>query len=240
MSRQPPAQQPPPVVKLLVRYGKTGPARFASHRDFARAFERALRRAELPMAYSSGFSPHPRLSYINPAPTGVESVAEYLVIGLREVADPADVRTRLGAVMPGGFPIVEVTGYDPAQSFDASLWEVRVGGTTVEALETAVARFLEAEEVPVGRETKTGWRTFDARGPVESLVVGNRALGPQEPSPLSNPADRTLTMIIHHTTPLVRPDDVVAGLGTLGTIGPTVLITRLAQADSTTLRTVLI
>ena len=68
--RQQPEQQAPPVQRLRLRYAKTGRARFASHRDFSRAFERALRRAEVPMAYSSGFSPHPRISYANASPTG--------------------------------------------------------------------------------------------------------------------------------------------------------------------------
>ena len=70
VSRQPPVQQAPPVQRLRVQYAKRGRARFASHRDFGRAFERALRRAGIPMAFSSGFSPHPRISYANASPTG--------------------------------------------------------------------------------------------------------------------------------------------------------------------------
>ena len=54
-----PEQHPPPVQWLRVKYAKRGRARFTSHRDFGRAFERALRRAAVPMAYTSGFSPHP-------------------------------------------------------------------------------------------------------------------------------------------------------------------------------------
>jgi radical SAM-linked protein len=67
---------------LRLRYAKRGRLRFASHRDFQRAFERALRRAGVPMAYSAGFSPHPKISYANAAPTGTASEAEYLEIGL--------------------------------------------------------------------------------------------------------------------------------------------------------------
>ncbi|MDR0416810.1 MAG: TIGR03936 family radical SAM-associated protein, partial [Propionibacteriaceae bacterium] len=89
MPRRQPPQQPPPVQRLVVRYAKRGPARFASHRDFARAFERALRRAGAPMAYSSGFNPHQRVSWANPAPTGAESEAEMVEIGLAEPVDPA-------------------------------------------------------------------------------------------------------------------------------------------------------
>jgi len=70
---------PPPVVqRVRLRYAKRVRMWFASHRDFARAFERALRRAAVPMAYSAGFTPHPKVSYVGAAPTGVASEAEYL------------------------------------------------------------------------------------------------------------------------------------------------------------------
>ena len=59
-----------------------GRLRFTSHRDFQRAFERALRRAALPMAYSAGFSPHPKISYVGAAPTGTASEAEYLELAV--------------------------------------------------------------------------------------------------------------------------------------------------------------
>ena len=64
----------PTVQKLRIHYAKRGRLRFSSHRDFQRALERALRRAEIPMAYSAGFSPHPKVSYANAAPTGVVSL----------------------------------------------------------------------------------------------------------------------------------------------------------------------
>src|SRR4051794_41841659 len=103
MARQPDGPPPPPVVqRLRVRYAKRDRLRFTSHRDFARAFERALRRAELPMAYSAGFSPHPKVSYAGAAPTGVASEAEYLEIGLAERRGPSGVRGAVGAAPPPG------------------------------------------------------------------------------------------------------------------------------------------
>src|SRR5205085_2450331 len=84
MSRnQPPGGQAPVVQRIRLRYAKRGPLRFTSHRDFARAFERALHRAGVPIAYSQGFSPHPKVSYASASPTGAASGAEYLEIGLR-------------------------------------------------------------------------------------------------------------------------------------------------------------
>ena len=76
MSRQPSTPPPPPVVaRVRIRYAKRGRLRFTSHRDFARALERAVRRAAAPIAYSAGFSPHPRISYVGATPTGVASEA---------------------------------------------------------------------------------------------------------------------------------------------------------------------
>ena len=84
------------MQRIRIRYAKRGPLRFTSHRDFARAFERALRRAGVPIAYSQGFTPHPKISYASAAPTGVASEAEYLEIGLRARVDPAQLRAGAG------------------------------------------------------------------------------------------------------------------------------------------------
>src|SRR3712207_9265571 len=89
MARQPEGPPPPPTVqRLRIRYAKRGRLRFASHRDLARALERALRRAQVPMAFSAGFTPHPKISYLGAAPTGAASEAEYVEIGLAERREP--------------------------------------------------------------------------------------------------------------------------------------------------------
>ena len=88
MARQPEGPPPPPTVqKLRIRYAKRGRLRFASHRDLARTLERALRRAQVPMAFSAGFTPHPKISYLGAAPTGAASEAGYVEIGLAERRD---------------------------------------------------------------------------------------------------------------------------------------------------------
>ena len=90
------------MQRLRLHYAKRGRLRFSSHRDFQRAFERALRRAAVPMAYSAGFSPHPKVSYAGAAPTGVGSEAEYLELALAEVVVPADVHAMLDEALPRG------------------------------------------------------------------------------------------------------------------------------------------
>ncbi|MDR1807566.1 MAG: TIGR03936 family radical SAM-associated protein [Propionibacteriaceae bacterium] len=216
MSRQPPVQQPPPVQKLWVRYAKRGVGRFASHRDFARAFERALRRAHVPMAYSSGFNPHPRISWANPAPTGAESESEYVEIGLAEAVEPGELAAALGAAFPPGFAVVAVGPAGPSLMADleASEWEVTLGAAGAVDLADAVARFLAADEALVTRETKNGPRTFDARAAVVTLEA----------------APPGLHAVLRHTVPLVRPDDLVTALAQFGVTPPDAPLTqRLAQ-----------
>ena len=207
-ARTPPEQHAPPVQWLRVRYAKRGRARFTSHRDFGRAFERALRRAQIPMAYSSGFSPHPRISYANAAPTGAASEAEYLEIGLSEERDPEQVRVGLDAALPEGLSIVAVAAAPPgslAEKLTASWWRAEVSGIPELVMRRAVARFLAETTVTVERLTKNGLRAFDARAAV--LVLEQEG----EPGPDSV----LLQMLIAHHTPLVRPDDVLAALAHL-------------------------
>src|ERR671921_2962880 len=107
MARRVPEGPPPaPVVqRVRIRYAKRGRLRFTSHRDFARAFERALRRAQVPMAYSAGFSPHPKISWVGAAPTGVASEAEYVEIGLAEHRDLTELAAALDESLPTGIDI---------------------------------------------------------------------------------------------------------------------------------------
>jgi radical SAM-linked protein len=207
--RQPEGEPPPPVVqRLRVRYAKRDRLRFTSHRDFARAFERALRRADVPMAYSAGFSPHPKVSYVGASPTGVASEAEYLEIALARRVDPEQLRAALDASLPSGLDLIEVVvaaGGSLPDRIDASLWHVVLPGVEVPVLAAAVERFLSCAEVPVERLTKNGRRVLDAR----AAVVRADTLGDLG---RTGTDCATLELVVRHVTPAVRPDDVLAGL----------------------------
>ncbi|MFD9076282.1 TIGR03936 family radical SAM-associated protein, partial [Streptomyces lasiicapitis] len=101
------------MQRIRLRYTKRGRLRFTSHRDFQRAFERALRRAEVPMAYSAGFTPHPKVSYANAAPTGTGSEAEYLEIALTEHRDPRKLWELLDESLPDGLDITDAVEGPP-------------------------------------------------------------------------------------------------------------------------------
>jgi radical SAM-linked protein len=209
-SRKQPEQQAPPVQRLRVRYAKRGRARFTSHRDFGRAFERALRRAGVPMAYSSGFSPHPRISYANASPTGAASEAEYLEIGLAELCDPVKVQAALDAALPPGLDVVEVVPSQPGALADlltGSRWAVDLVGVDAVTVQQAIARLLAEESVQVERMTKNGLRHFDARAAVVCLGLEQAAATGLAGSPTVR-----LLVTLEHTVPAVRPDDVLAAL----------------------------
>lgn len=233
MSRQPEGPPPPPVVqRLRIRYAKRGRLRFTSHRDFARAFERALRRAGVPMAYSAGFTPHPKVSYAGAAPTGVASEAEYLEIGLAERCDPDQVRTTLDAALPAGLDVVEVveaSGPSLAERIEASWWRVELPQVAAEQAGEAVARFLALERAPVERLTKEGRRTIDARGAVVTIRLAEA--GSSVTEPVDTGPCAILDMVVRHTTPAVRPDDVVTALRQAAALSTPVtpVVTRLAQ-----------
>lgn len=208
--RTPDGPPPPPVVqRVRLRYAKRGRLRFISQRDFARAFERALRRANVPMGYSAGFTPHPKISYIGAAPTGVASEAEYVEIGLAREVDVEALRAALDDVLPDGLDIVDAVPAGPgslAERIQASRWRIELAGVDAEVLRAAVAAFLAREEVGVERLTKDGRRTLDARGPVLAAVVSSAAES-AEAAPRA-----ILDVVVRQVTPAVRPDDVLAAL----------------------------
>ena len=208
---------------MRLRYTKRGRLRFTSHRDIARVFERALRRAQVPMAFSAGFSPHPRISWVGAAATGVASEAEYVEIALAVVCDPERLRAALDAALPDGIDVVDAVVATPGTSLpdlvQASSWSIRLPGVEVAAARLAVAAFLAAPAVEVERMTKNGRRTFDTRAAVVEMTADE------------GEGCAILAVVVRHVTPAVRPDDVLTGLrsvGGLATPEPPAA-TRLAQ-----------
>lgn len=229
---------PAPVTqRLRVRYAKRGRLRFTSHRDISRAVERAVRRAGTPVAFSAGFTPHPKISYAGAAATGVASEAEYLEIGLTEPRDPERVRAELDAALPPGLDVVDVvalpagTGKSTALAdrLQASEWRVRLDGVAEGDAAAAVTAFLDAGEVEVERLTKKGRRRFDVRAAVSALEIVQD--GDRRGTEATDAPCAILRMVVRHTTPAVRPDDILTGLRQVADLAPPSppLVTRLAQ-----------
>ena len=228
MSRQPPQRDVAPAVqKLRVRYAKRGRLRFTSHRDIQRSLERALRRAGVPMAYSAGFSPHPKISYAGAAAMGAASEAEYLEISVTQELDAGKVRDALDAAMPPGLDILEVVtaaGGSLVDQLEASEWQIELAGVSPAEADTAVIKFLDQEVVEVERMTKSGLRRFDAREAVIRLATEAGESDDRQPCAI-------LRLVVRHVSPAVRPDDVLTALHVVASLTPPVppKVTRLAQ-----------
>ncbi len=227
--RTPDGPPPPPSVqKLRIRYAKRGRLRFSSTRDFSRALERALRRAGVPMAFSAGFHPHPLISYANAAPTGTASEAEYFEIRVTERVDPDSVREALDDALPSGLDVLEVVEGGPgtlADRLEASEWRLELRGVDPSALEDAVTAYLVCDVAEATRTFKTGPRTFDTRAAVVAMAV----------TEVDEEGCAILRVVVRHTTPSVRPDDILTALRAVTGFSPPVppLVTRLAQGPLT-------
>lgn len=225
----------PAVQKLRIRYAKRGRMRFTSTRDFQRALERAVRKAGLPMAYSAGFHPHPKISYANAAPTGAASEAEYVEISLTRSLEPGSVQAGLDAALPEGLDVVEVSDAADlpgalADHLQGSLWALRFRAVEEvpgrEAVMAAVGAFLATGELHVTRMMKKGPRELDVRAAVLALAVADAA--PVEVS--ATPGDVVVLATVRHTTPTVRPEEIWGALRQVGGLElPRPVSTRLRQ-----------
>ncbi len=221
-----------PVCKVRLRYAKRGKLRFTSHRDVARAFERALRRAGLPVAYSQGYHPHPKVSWLGAAPTGAASEAEYVEIALVEHLDPEMVREQLDAALPVGLAVLEGVVAGPgalADRIDASAWRIEVRGVDGARLREAADLLLATPKLLVERVTKDGPRSIDARAAIVSLEVEDGPAVLPEPDHLGECG--ILMAVVRQVSPAVRPDDVLSALGAVAGLPSSVLVKAIRTAQ---------
>ena len=171
-------------MKVRIRFSKLGKIRFTSHRDVARIWERALRRAAVPVAYTEGFSPHPKLSFGLALSTGHESLGEYLDVDLAgDTAEPVDLEglaARLDPCLPTGLGVQAAAEIEPGtpslqQAVTSCTWHIEVigldGPDATAELAERVSRCLEADSLVVTRERKGHKVTDDLRPAILALVL---------------------------------------------------------------------
>ena len=179
-------------MRIRVRFVKVGKVRWTSHRDLARVWERAIRRVALPVAYSQGFSPRPKVHFGLALSTGHESLAEYLDIDLdpAHAATPAETELAdligpLSAALPVGIDVTAIgvipTSLDSLQQAVTSCsWEIEVRGASPESMVAAIDRVLAETELLLTRERKGKAVTDDVRPYLLDLsVVGPTDAGTQ-------------------------------------------------------------
>ena len=164
-------------MRVRLRFTKLGKVRFTSHRDVARVWERALRRASLPLALTEGFSPRPKVHFGLALSTGYESLGEYLDVDLVERVEVDHLlAARLGAALPDGMDVQATAEVDRRtaslqQAVTSCTWRVEVLGLDVPAASRAAGAALDASALPLTRSRKGQEAVDDLRPYLRSLAV---------------------------------------------------------------------
>ncbi|MCC7362744.1 MAG: DUF2344 domain-containing protein [Dehalococcoidia bacterium] len=162
--------------RFRVWFRKGDRVRYISHLDVLRYWERAIRRAGLPLSYSQGFTPHPKLAFASPLPLGFTSEAEVMDVTLDERVPLDDFRARLAAETSADLRLVDATEIAPNAPAPQSLllwadYTVDLPCTPLAAAAEAVAALLARESIPWTEEKKEKTRTYDLRTGVATMVA---------------------------------------------------------------------
>jgi radical SAM-linked protein len=177
-------EAPAPACRLIATFAKHGTLRFLSHLELNSVFQRAMRRANLPVAMSQGFHPQPKLAFATPLPTGLESFGEFADITLTEEIAPEDFRARFNAAAMEGLEVLSVQsapleGKSLQAQVVAAEYEAWVPGAVMppEAVRSQATAFTGSESHVVTRRTKNGPKSVNIRALVEDLDVREDAGG---------------------------------------------------------------
>ena len=201
----------------MLRFGKDGPAKYLGHLDVMRCFQRAARRADVPLAYSQGFNPRPRLMFASPLPVGASGLGELVALDLATDMPPEMVVDALNGALPEGLRAFEAwrvpAGRGTFGTVIRSEWAVDLvfdaspEGGLLPALEAALNGMLEAQTFTTRRRDG---RVKEIRRCILGLSAGQ-----------VHGLEASLVMILLQDGDLsARPQDVVQAL--CETVGPAV------------------
>ncbi|OGO38534.1 MAG: hypothetical protein A2147_01345 [Chloroflexi bacterium RBG_16_57_8] len=165
------------MQRLRIRFSRGEEIKFISHLDLMRCWERALRRATVPLAYSEGFSPHPRISLAAPLALGVTSEAELMDINVSRWVSPHWFTDGVSRQLPDGLKLIAV--FPVAATLPSLQSAVRLAEYRVEVepkmdkteAEATVEHLLSLGELPWRHLRDTGERKYDLRALIEDLWV---------------------------------------------------------------------
>ena len=193
-------------MRIRITFSKQGALRYTGHLDLHNLWERAARRAALPLAYSQGFHPQPRINLASALPLGFSSRAEVMDIWLKEERDPAQLRADVQACLPADIQILDIqTVDDRAPKLQVSVLSAEyeaILSPEVDApnLDAKVAALLGAESLPRERRGKQ----YDLRPLIESV----------EAAPAEGSGKRRLAMrLAARDGATGRPEEVIDALG---------------------------
>ncbi|MCI0494528.1 TIGR03960 family B12-binding radical SAM protein [candidate division KSB1 bacterium] len=166
----------PAIRAFRVRYEKREPIRFTSHLDLIRIFERAFRRANIKLAFSQGFHPHPKIAYGPPLTVGFTSDAEYMDVHYMRDSEQ-DIKTSLNRNLPEGLRILEIRSFYGKHQSLASIinraeYDVILSKPFDQSyLNTRIREFFEREQLVIERQRTDGLHQIDIRPFVASISV---------------------------------------------------------------------
>lgn len=165
-------------MKIRIKFSKEGPVKFIGHLDIMRYFQKAIRRADIDIAYSMGFNPHQIMSFASPLSVGHESSGEYFDIELNSMTDTEDIKTRLNAVMTDGIKILKVAALDEGEgnamaSVAAADYLVRFSDklTLPDDFKEKLTAYYEQEHILVTKKTKKSEKEIDLKEGIYKLQV---------------------------------------------------------------------
>lgn len=165
------------MQRLRVRFARGEAIKFISHLDLMRLWQRALRRAGMPLAYSGGFNPHPRMSLAAPLPIGVTSEAELMDILIKKWVSPHFLTSALSEQLPAGIEIRQVYPVSltlPSLQAQVRFAEYRVEVETEEKdIEAKIASLLSLKQLPWQHQRDTGPKSYDLRALIDDLWLIN-------------------------------------------------------------------
>jgi radical SAM family uncharacterized protein/radical SAM-linked protein len=209
---------PRPVKRYRVAFRKTGSMRHLSHLELARLFSRALRRARIPLVFSAGYHPMPKISFAAALPVGTESLHETMDIQVYDSQSPSTVQDHLARQLPAGIGILSLRELETEMKgprLKESCYEITLNGVGISG--SVTAQFLRSEVFPVLRKGKKGEKTIDVRPLVKSMevlesgrvrLVLNHVQGPElKPAELLK---RVFNLSDEDILRVVKTDEVVA------------------------------
>jgi radical SAM-linked protein len=163
------------MFRLRVRFCRGEELKFISHLDIIRLWVRALRRARIPLEYTEGFSPHPRISLAVPLSVGVTADNELLDISITKVVSPHWFVDTVNRQLPEGMKVLEATPISPnVPSLQSQVrftqYQVEVKtGKNEEEIKTDIDRLLALESLPWHHERDTGRKSYDLRNLIDDI-----------------------------------------------------------------------
>lgn len=157
-----------PNLDFYARYKKQGNAKYISHLDMVRVFNRVFRRGGIPVAYSEGFNPHPKISFALPLPVFYESECEILIFSVTEEISETELFEKFNKVMPEGLQIICVTkGKIDVKHLSYCLYNVYAPLPTQQELDA----FLNLNSIVVPKKAKSGIKDTDIKSDIADIKI---------------------------------------------------------------------